>query len=139
MKQSIISLAVLMAAVLVGSRGLAAEGKDNIPILRLNAGGPISSVHSLAFTPGGNVLYAAGRDKLVHAWKLVRGRDGSERFVYERDSAWRVPIGPDFQGAINAIAVSADGRWLAAAGRGRLHDPAWRVFATMGSCGPGRH
>src|SRR5207249_5215865 len=33
-------------------------------------------------------------------------------------TAYRVPIGPGQRGAINALAVSADGRWLAVGGLG---------------------
>ncbi len=101
---------------------LAADGKDNVPILRLNAGGPISSVTALAFSPDGKVLYAAGRDKFVHAWVWQDVPAGGQQFVYRPELSWRVPIGPRQEGTINALAISDDGRYIAAAGVGRQSD-----------------
>src|SRR5204863_6292110 len=39
---------------------------------------------------------------------------------FEPTSAYRVPLGPGFQGALNAVALSSDGKWLAAAGSGAV-------------------
>jgi WD40 repeat protein len=91
----------------------APPGGDDRPLLRLEAGGPTSFVTSLAFSPDGKTLYAAGFDKVVRVWKL----QGKE-FVLDK-AAYRVPIGPGISGSINAMAVSpdADGTWLAAGGK----------------------
>jgi WD40 repeat protein len=86
---------------------------DGKPVLRLEAGGPTAAVTALAFAPDGRTLYAAGLDKVVRAWSLEGGR-----FVLKR--TFRVPLGPGTAGAINALAVSADGKWLAAGGRGLM-------------------
>ena len=93
---------------------LSAQGADEgEPLLRLEAGGPTGYVTALAFSPDAQALYAGSWDKTVRVWRwnVAAGE-------YRLDpSAWRVPIGPGLDGAINAIAVSADGNWLAAAGR----------------------
>src|SRR5437660_1991520 len=78
------------------------------PLLRLEAGGPTSDVTALAFSPDGQTLYAGGWDKVVRTWK----RDAKGEFVAQR-LAYRVPIGPGLHGAINALALSDDGKWLA--------------------------
>jgi WD40 repeat protein len=39
------------------------------------------------------------------------------RFAPDPVSTFRVPLGPGLNGAINALAISADGRWLAVGGR----------------------
>ncbi|HXG11882.1 MAG TPA: WD40 repeat domain-containing protein [Gemmataceae bacterium] len=88
------------------------------PVLRLEAGGPTSRVTSLAFGPDGT-LYAGTWDKVVRAWT----RDDRGTFHLGR-AAYRVPIGPGLAGAINAVAVAPDGKWLAAAGHGAMRGAA---------------
>ncbi len=85
---------------------------DREPVLRLEAGGPTAFVTSLAFSPDGETLYAAGFDKVVRAWTYDRA---AKQFALSR-AAYRVPVGPGPEGALNALAVSPDGAWLAAAG-----------------------
>jgi WD40 repeat protein len=93
------------------------QGKETI--LRLEAGGPTADVKALVFGNGPDgktpALYVAGSDKVVRVWTLREGR-------WELSDACRVPIGPGGDGIINALAVSPDGRWLAAAGLGLVRD-----------------
>ncbi|MFN4258134.1 MAG: WD40 repeat domain-containing protein [Gemmataceae bacterium] len=86
---------------------------DKEPVLRLEAGGPTSYVTALAFSPDGRRLYAAGFDKVVRVWEL----NDQGRFVLN-ETAYRVPIGPGLNGALNALALSDDERWLAVGGLG---------------------
>ena len=86
------------------------------PVLRLEGDGPLSPVSALAFGRGGETLYEAGWDKVVRVWR--RGKDG--RFATDPASSLRTPIGPGESGVLNALAVSADGRWLAAGGNAVL-------------------
>src|SRR5947209_1348081 len=81
------------------------------PVLQVQAEGPIALVNALAFSPDGKTLYAAGFDKVVHVWN----QDRTGRWT-PATQAYRVPIGPGIYGAINALAVSPDGQWLAVAG-----------------------
>src|SRR5205823_14575562 len=83
------------------------------PLLRLEAGGPTSYVTALAFSPDGKRLYVGGWDKVVRVWRL----DGQGKFALDQ-AAYRVPLGPGLGGAINTIALSEDGIWLAVAGMG---------------------
>ena len=108
-----------LALVLVSSGAVRAQAPvlppgEKEPFLRLEPGGPTSAVNSLAFSPNGRRLYAAGGDKVVRVWQLANGE-------FKLDlNAYRVPIGPGFNGALNAIALSPDGRWLAAGGLGTV-------------------
>src|SRR5262249_10698027 len=58
--------------------------------------------------------YEAGFDKVVRVWTLD---PATGRFVLDR-AAYRVPIGPGYDGAINALALSPDENWLAVGGLG---------------------
>jgi hypothetical protein len=105
-------LAVMVCTLPCGLATVAAQEGDE-PHLRLEAGGPTSYVTALAFSPDGRTLYAGSWDKIVRVWRLD---DAMGEFRLD-PAAWRVPIGPGLDGAINAIAVSADGNWIAAAGK----------------------
>jgi WD40 repeat protein len=111
------SLAVLLAlaaacAVVAQEKETLLPPADTEPMLRLEAGGPTTTVNSLTFSPDGETLYAAGFDKVVRTWTLEKK---TKQFVLDKPS-YRVPIGAGLDGAINAIALSSDGIWLAAAG-----------------------
>lgn len=87
---------------------------DKVPILRLEAGGPTSLVTALVFSSDGKKLYGAGWDKAVRVWEW---NDAKKEFVLN-EFTYRIPIGPGLSGAINAMALSPDGEWLAVAGSG---------------------
>jgi WD40 repeat protein len=102
------------------AQGPAVGEIDREPLFRLEAEGPTSFVTALALSPDGNTLYAGGWDKVVRVWN----RDArTGQFALDR-AAYRVPIGPGISGAINAIALSGDGTWLAVAGRGMIREGA---------------
>jgi WD40 repeat protein len=86
---------------------------DKEPLLRVEAGGPTSYVTSLVFSADGKTLYSGGWDKVVRVWSL----NDKGQFVPDHVPAYRLPIGPGLDGAINALALSEDGVWLAAAGQ----------------------
>lgn len=113
------STALLCFSYLVPLQLLLAQGanqpKPTEPILRIDAGGPTSYVSSLAMTQDGSTFMSAGLDKIVRVWRLE-----NNRFRNDPKSTLRVPIGPGVDGAINAIALSEDDRWLAVAGVGMV-------------------
>ena len=69
-------------------------------------------VTSVAFSPDGSRIYAAGYDKVVRVWALTGGSFNPTKITY------RVPVGPGLAGTINALAISPDGNWLAVGGLG---------------------
>ncbi|HEY8506485.1 MAG TPA: hypothetical protein VIL46_18020, partial [Gemmataceae bacterium] len=103
--------ALALAAAAAGQEQQAPRPKVQ-PLLRLEAPGPTTLVAALAAGPGES-LYAAGFDKVVRVWEFDAN---AGRFAPRPDRALRTPIGPGLDGALNAVAVSPDGRWAAAAG-----------------------
>src|SRR6516164_1717574 len=83
---------------------------DDKPTPQVDARGPSAAVTSLTFAAGGEALYAAGLDKVVRVWTRQNGG-------WALKMTYRVPIGPGNGGAINAVALSPDGAWIAMAGR----------------------
>jgi WD40 repeat protein len=83
------------------------------PILRPDPPGPLAAVNALAFSDDGVSLrlHAAGFDKVIHTWAFQDGR-----FVHDPRATFRVPIGPGPLGALNVLATSPDGQWLAVSG-----------------------
>jgi WD40 repeat protein len=90
---------------------------DDKPSPQLDAGGPSAVTNALAFSADGETLYAGGLDKVVRVWALQKGR-------YVLKTSFRAPVGPGNAGAVNAIALSPDGAWLAIAGRAPIRGEA---------------
>jgi WD40 repeat protein len=124
------TLGMLLLAGVTMAQGPEPPG-GGAPVLRVVAGGPTAFVTSLAFSPDGNTLYSAGFDKVVRVWTL-----DADKHWLPSSTSYRVPIGAGPDGIINAIAVSADGTWLAAAGLGAkrgvgsFHEVGWVVPRT---------
>jgi WD40 repeat protein len=91
---------------------------ERVPQLVLTHAGPHAPVTAVAFAPDAATLYVAGFDKQIRRYKLAEGR-------YVADGTIRVPIGPGNAGVVNALAVSPDGKWVAAAGRAPLRSEGW--------------
>ena len=91
---------------------------DRAPHLILAHNGPHAPVTALAFAPDARTLYVGGFDKQVRRYELVKGK-------YVAGESIRVPIGPGNAGVVNALAVSPDGKWVAAAGRAPIRGEAW--------------
>ncbi len=91
---------------------------DRTPILVLDHAGPHAPIAALAFSPDASTLYVGGYDKLVRRYSLKNGK-------YVAGEPLRVPIGTGNAGAVNAIAVAPDGKWVAVAGRAPVRGEVW--------------
>ena len=81
--------------------------KRDLPILQLDTGGHTGIIRGLAFTPDGRHLVSAGEDKVIRVW---------DRHTGVAVRSIRGQAGAGAEGNVYAIALSADGRWLAAGG-----------------------
>jgi WD40 repeat protein len=111
----IVGVALLLVGTVTAAESPLLPPADKGPVLRLEAAGPTSFVTALAFSPDGQLLYAAGWDKVVRVWALKPNGD----FVLDPRQTYRVPLGPGNDGAINALALSDRGTWLAVGGKGK--------------------
>ena len=94
-----------LAAVLGAEPVKAAANSD--PLLMLDTGGHMALIKDIAFTPDGTQLVSASDDKVIRVWDLASGK--TVRTI-------RGESAPGDAGKIYAMALSPDGKWLAAGG-----------------------
>src|SRR6516162_3165872 len=80
---------------------------EDQPVVMLDTGGHQSQVRSVTFTADGKYLVSAGEDKVVRVWDWRAGK--TVRVIRGQASLGQ-------EGKIYALALSLDGRWLAAGG-----------------------
>ena len=73
----------------------------------LDTGGHMALIRGIAFTPDGRQLVSASDDKTIRVWDLASGK--TVRTI-------RGESAPGHAGKIFAMALSPDGKWLAAGG-----------------------
>lgn len=86
------------------------------PRLVINPKGPTSDIRAMLLSPDGGRLYVAGLDKVVQVYDVAvdPANPGRDRLVAGTTLRWEVSRGT--KGAINAMALSPDGRRLYVAG-----------------------
>ena len=87
--------------------GILPAAADERPYLELDPGAHTASVNKLVFTPDGKRLLSASEDKTVRLWDLA-----SRKTI----RIFRGQIGTGVIGAINDIALSPDGKYVAVGG-----------------------
>lgn len=98
----------IVASLILGAVAARAESPpDAAPQLRIEAGSHVSIVRRVAASADGTVLVTGSDDKTVRVWQAATGR--LERVL-------RVPTGPGDDGKIFSVAISPDGRVIAAGG-----------------------
>ncbi|HEX5081980.1 MAG TPA: hypothetical protein VFY40_08040, partial [Blastocatellia bacterium] len=77
------------------------------PILRVETGMHTAKINRIAVDAAGRYLVTGSNDKTARVWELATGR---------LLRVLRPPIGSGFEGMINAVAITPDGRYVAVAG-----------------------
>jgi WD40 repeat protein len=96
----------------------AAKPAADGPLPMLDTGGHMALIKGLAFTPDGRQLVSASDDKTIRVWDIATGK--TLRTI-------RGEAAPGDPGKIYAMALSPDGKWLAAGG--------WTHWNCKGRCG----
>ena len=90
----------------------------DIPILQLDSGAHMALIKGIAFTPDGRQLVSASDDKIIRVWDWQSGK--TLRII-------RGHVGLSHEGKYFSMALSPDGRWIAAGG--------WLHKECAGRCG----
>jgi WD40 repeat protein len=96
-----------ITATLAQAPKLGAGTAREVPHLMLDTGGHMAQVRDIAFTPDGKYVVSAGDDKVIRLWDWQAGK--TVRTL-------RGQTDQGNEGKLMAMALSPDGRWLAAGG-----------------------
>jgi WD40 repeat protein len=92
---------------------LAQDGlPDQEPFLRIETGMHTAPIRRIGVDARCSMIATESSDKTLRLWDVTRGETGIIRLA----RTLRVPIGAGDDGRIYAVAVSPDGKWLAAGG-----------------------
>jgi WD40 repeat protein len=111
----IVAIVFSWLVLLMGTAGAQTADK---PQLMLDTGGHMAMIKGIAFTPDGRQLVSASNDKTIRVWDLASGK--TVRTI-------RGESAPGQAGKVFAMALSPDGKWLAAGG--------WTYPECKGRCG----
>jgi len=91
--------------------------------LRIEPGMHTAMIGRIGVDAAGTLIVTGSDDKTARLWALPEGGRGSAELL----RALRVPIGEGNDGKVYAVALSPDGKWVAAGG----WDAMWSIDKTM--------
>ena len=100
------TLAIVLLGLALLAGGARAQ-QAGAPLPMLDTGGHMAMIRSIAFTPDGRQLVSASDDKTIRVWDLASGK--TVRTIRGESALGQA-------GKVFAMALSPDGKWLAAGG-----------------------
>lgn len=122
------SLIALLLLLFSGS-AFADARPDPRPTLRIEAGAPLAAIKRISVSGDGVLLATASEDKTARLWNLATG---------DLLRTFRVVIGPGNGGKIHAVALSPDGKLLAAGGVDAIAEQTGENYVYVFSTDDGR-
>ena len=104
--------AAIFAVVLLARAARAGELPDQRPVLRIEAGMHTAPITRIGVDAACTLMVTGSKDKTARLWALPRTGNGSPALL----RTLRVPIGEADDGKVYAVALSPDGKWVAAGG-----------------------
>ena len=120
-------ITVWLFFLLPGQADAAKKPPPQDPILRIEAGMHTTVINRLGVDAKCEKIVTGSDDKTVRLWEIPKRRGDNPRLL----RTMRPPIGPGNVGKIYAVALSPDGRWVAAGG----WDPEDSVYIFEASTG----
>ena len=102
---------VAVAAVLAGA-ARAEDLPDQRPMLRIEPGMHTATIKRIGVDAACTLMVTGSDDKTARLWALPEGGRGAPELL----RTLRVPIGEGNEGKVYAVALSPDGKWVAAGG-----------------------
>ncbi len=106
----ILAAIVAMAALMGAARGQ--DLPEQRPMLRIEPGMHTTAIKRIGVNAACTLMVTGSDDKTARLWALPEGGRGSPELL----RTLRVPIGEGDDGKVFAVALSPDGKWVAAGG-----------------------
>ena len=108
----IVAAIMAIAAVMLAGAARAEDLPDRRPMLRIEPGMHTAGIKRIGVDAACTLMVTGSDDKTARLWALPEGGRGSP----ELKRTLRVPIGEGDEGKVYAVALSPDGKWVAAGG-----------------------
>jgi WD40 repeat protein len=108
----------IIAALMLAGAAQAEDLPSQQPLLRIEAGMHTAPIWSIGVDAACTLMATGSIDKTARLWALPQSEGGSPLLL----RILRLPVGEGHEGKVYAVALSPDGKWVAAGGFTRHQD-----------------